>query len=401
MHISFCIAAILFALMSEAQTVTRQYKLYADAARKIVKSAIASAPVIDGHNDVFVHFMGCKDCPRSLQDYRLDTINAGHTDIPRLREGGVGALLVNVYGEDSGRLSYSHAWDLLYQLGQEYHKDLQIVRNSRELEFAMKSGKIALLVSLEGAIRLNNDTALLRKYYEKGLRSVTFAYKTNDLADGSDDTIRHNGISEIGKLMVRQMNDLGVIIDMSHISSEAMNAILDISYAPVIFSHSNARRLCDINRNVSDDILLKLKMNRGLIMLSLVPYFVKKEHMIWLEEGDLVYEKARKDYRDNQELVDSIMMVWEKENPEPYVGVEDLADHFDYVKKLIGVDFIGIAGDFDGISFTIRGLEDVSTFPALLTELARRGWTFSELQKISSGNFLRVFREVESLSFAK
>ena len=366
-----------------------------------MKSAIASAPVIDGHNDVFVHFMGCKDCPRSLQDYRLDTINAGHTDIPRLREGGVGALLVNVYGEDSGRLSYSHAWDLLYQLGQEYHKDLQIVRNSRELEFAMKSGKIALLVSLEGAIRLNNDTALLRKYYEKGLRSVTFAYKTNDLADGSDDTIRHNGISEIGKLMVRQMNDLGVIIDMSHISSEAMNAILDISYAPVIFSHSNARRLCDINRNVSDDILLKLKMNRGLIMLSLVPYFVKKEHMIWLEEGDLVYEKARKDYRDNQELVDSIMMVWEKENPEPYVGVEDLADHFDYVKKLIGVDFIGIAGDFDGISFTIRGLEDVSTFPALLTELARRGWTFSELQKISSGNFLRVFREVESLSFAK
>lgn len=397
MHISFCIVAILFALISEAQTVTRQYKLSEDAARKIVENAIASAPVIDGHNDIFVHFMGCKDCPRSLQDYRLDTINAGHTDIPRLRKGGVGALLVNVYGEDSGRLSYSHAWELLDQLGKEYHGDLKVVRNSRELESTMKSGKIGLLVSLEGAVRLNNDTALLRKYYDKGLRSVTFAYKTNDLADGSDDTVRHHGISEVGKLMVKQMNDLGVLIDMSHISSEAMQAILKTTRAPVIFSHSNARSLCDINRNVSDDILVKLKMNRGLIMLTMVPYFVKKEHMLWLEEGDSVYEKAHKDYPGKQEMVDSIMMVWEKENPEPYVGIEDLADHFDYVKNLIGVDYIGIAGDFDGISFTIRGLQDVSTFPALLTELARRGWTFSDLQKISSGNFLRVFREVESL----
>lgn len=397
MHISFCIVAILFALISEAQTVTRQYKLSEDAARKIVENAIASAPVIDGHNDIFVHFMGCKDCPRSLQDYRLDTTNAGHTDIPRLRKGGVGALLVNVYGEDSGRLSYSHAWELLDQLGKEYHGDLKVVRNSRELESTMKSGKIGLLVSLEGAVRLNNDTALLRKYYDKGLRSVTFAYKTNDLADGSDDTVRHHGISEVGKLMVKQMNDLGVLIDMSHISSEAMQAILKTTRAPVIFSHSNARSLCDINRNVSDDILVKLKMNRGLIMLTMVPYFVKKEHMLWLEEGDSVYEKAHKDYPGKQEMVDSIMMVWEKENPEPYVGIEDLADHFDYVKNLIGVDYIGIAGDFDGISFTIRGLQDVSTFPALLTELARRGWTFSDLQKISSGNFLRVFREVESL----
>lgn len=397
MHISFCIVAILFALISEAQTVTRQYKLSEDAARKIVENAIASAPVIDGHNDIFVHFMGCKDCPRSLQDYRLDTTNAGHTDIPRLRKGGVGALLVNVYGEDSGRLSYSHAWELLDQLGKEYHGDLKVVRNSRELESTMKSGKIGLLVSLEGAVRLNNDTALLRKYYDKGLRSVTFAYKTNDLADGSDDTVRHHGISEVGKLMVKQMNDLGVLIDMSHISSEAMQAILKTTRAPVIFSHSNARSLCDINRNVSDDILVKLKMNRGLIMLTMVPYFVKKEHMLWLEEGDSVYEKAHKDYPGKQEMVDRIMMVWEKENPEPYVGIEDLADHFDYVKNLIGVDYIGIAGDFDGISFTIRGLQDVSTFPALLTELARRGWTFSDLQKISSGNFLRVFREVESL----
>ncbi len=397
MHISFCIVAILFALISEAQTVTRQYKLSEDAARKIVENAIASAPVIDGHNDIFVHFMGCKVCPRSLQDYRLDTINAGHTDIPRLRKGGVGALLVNVYGEDSGRLSYSHAWELLDQLGKEYHGDLKVVRNSRELESTMKSGKIGLLVSLEGAVRLNNDTALLRKYYDKGLRSVTFAYKTNDLADGSDDTVRHHGISEVGKLMVKQMNDLGVLIDMSHISSEAMQAILKTTRAPVIFSHSNARSLCDINRNVSDDILVKLKMNRGLIMLTMVPYFVKKEHMLWLEEGDSVYEKAHKDYPGKQEMVDRIMMVWEKENPEPYVGIEDLADHFDYVKNLIGVDYIGIAGDFDGISFTIRGLQDVSTFPALLTELARRGWTFSDLQKISSGNFLRVFREVESL----
>jgi membrane dipeptidase len=228
-----------------------------------------------------------------------------------------------------------------------------------------------------------------------GLRSVTFAYSTNGLADGSDDTARHNGVSAIGREMIKEMNRLGVLIDMSHISAKAMNDILDETKAPVIFSHSNARALCDVNRNVPDDVLLRLKKNGGIIMLTFVPYFVKIEHMKWLDEGDAVYYKAIKDYPDQKDKVDSIMTKWEKEKPEPFVNVSNMADHFDYVKKLIGADHIGMAGDYDGISFTIKGLENISTFPNLLTELARRGWTENELKKITSENFLRVFEQVE------
>ena len=195
--------------------------------------------------------------------------------------------------------------------------------------------------------------------------------------------------------MIKEMNRLGVLIDMSHISAKAMSDILVASEAPVIFSHSNARALCDVNRNVPDDILLRLKKNGGIIMLTFVPYFVKKEHKNWLDDGDAIYYKAMADYPGQGQKVDSIMEKWEKEYPEPVVKISDMADHFDYVKKLIGVDHIGMAGDYDGISFTIKGLENTSTYPNLLIELAKRGWTESELRKITGENFLRVFEQVE------
>jgi membrane dipeptidase len=354
--------------------------------------------VIDGHNDLFVQYMDCKTCPRDLKQFRLDTINSGHTDIPRLRKGGAGGILMNVFGADKTPASYAAAWDLLRRMEKMYSRDLTITITSIAMRKAMKEGKIAMLPILEGASRLNNDIATLRKYYGWGLRSVTFAYQTNGLADGSDDKPRHNGISNAGKHMVREMNRLGVLIDMSHISDKAMHAILDFTKAPVIFSHSNAKALCNVNRNVSDSVLLRLKQNGGLIMLTIVPYFVKKEHSAWLDAGDTIYYKAKALYPRNKTKMDSLMDQWEKNNPQPIVDVADMADHFDYVKQLIGIDHIGIAGDFDGIQFTITGLENTSTYPNLLVELARRGWTVDELERINSGNFLRVFGEVEEKS---
>jgi len=195
--------------------------------------------------------------------------------------------------------------------------------------------------------------------------------------------------------MVKEMNRLGVLIDMSHISAKAMNDILDETKAPVIFSHSNVKTLCDVNRNVPDDVLLRLKKNHGIIMLTFVPYFTTNEFNKWMNKGDAVYYKGIADYPNDKNKVDSIMEKWEKENIMPLVTVADMADHFDYIRKLIGVDYIGMAGDYDGISFTIKGLEDVSTYPNLLIELARRGWTEAELKKITGENFLRVFEEVE------
>jgi membrane dipeptidase len=377
------------------QIATTKYSRTQRQANDLVSRVISESPVIDGHNDLFIHYFDCKDCPRGLNEYRLDTINTGHTDIPRLRTGGVGGLLLNVFGRERTEESYLEAWDLLGQIEKHYNKDLKIVSSSKELKAIMKQKKIALLPSLEGAVRLGDNLELINKYYQRGLRSVTFAYKTNLLADGSDDSVKYHGISSFGKEMVAEMNKLGVLIDLSHISAEAMDDILTVSKAPVIFSHSNVRALCDVNRNVPDSILLKLKQNRGIIMLTFVPYFTTNTFNNWMNAGDEVWFNALKDFPDTRDSVYNRMEKWERANQQPVVTIADMADHFDYAKKLMGVDYIGIAGDYDGIQFTIRGLEDTGTYPNLLVELARRGWTKKELRKVSSENFLRVFDEVE------
>lgn len=367
-------------------------------AKAMVQKLLKQTPIVDGHNDLFVHYFDCKTCPRDLDEYRIDGITKGQTDIPRWRSGGVGVVLMNVFGQDTVLHSYLSAWDLLYRMEEAYKKDMKVVGTSTEMRNAMKKGKIALLPILEGAIVLENDQALLRTYYKLGLRSVTFAYKTNELADGSDDTARHDGISATGRDMIKEMNKLGVLIDMSHISAKAMHDILDVTKASVIFSHSNVRSLTNANRNVPDDVLLRLKKNGGIIMLTFVPYFTTNEFNIWMNEGDALYYDMKKNFPGDTARLNMVMEKWEKENPMPTVNVADMADHFDYVKKLIGVDYIGMAGDFDGISFTIQGLENVGTFPNLLLELARRGWTETELKKVMGENFLRIFEEVEKVA---
>ena len=375
------------------------YTLSENAAKEIVTRVLKSSPVIDGHNDLLVHYFDCKNCPKDLTDHRIDTINKGQTDIPRLRKGGVGSVLMNIFGRERNLDSYMQGWDLLYRMEEAYSKDLKVVGTATEMKNAMKQGKIAILPSLEGSVRLGNNMYLLRSYYKLGLRSVTFAYNTNQLADGSNDTAKYNGISPLGKEMVKEMNRLGVLIDMSHISAKAMNDILDITKAPVIFSHSNARVLCEVNRNVPDDVLKRLKQNKGIIMLTPVPYFTVNKHRDWINIrdsiGDELYRRFKQNPGDSLEL-DKIHEQWDKENPQPVITIADMANHFDYIKNLIGVEYIGIAGDYDGIEFVIKGMEDVASYPALLTELARRGWTEKELRQITSENFLRVFEEAEN-----
>lgn len=368
-------------------------------AAALVQRVLKQSPVIDGHNDLFMQYFGCKTCPRDLEDYRIDSLTKGQTDIPRLRRGGAGTLLMNVFGPDDSSLhAYLKGWDLLYRMEKAHTEDIKLVFSTADILKARAAGKIGFLPILEGATRLRDDPALLRVYYKLGLRSVTFAYQTNGLADGSDDSARHNGISPAGKAMVKEMNRLGMLVDLSHISAKAMHAILDVTEAPVIFSHSNVRSLTGVNRNVRDDVLLRLKANGGIIMLTFVPYFTTDEFSRWMAEGDSLYYRTREQYPGDTARLNRVMEKWEKENPMPTVTVADMADHFDYVKKLIGVDHIGMAGDFDGISFTIKGLENVSTYPHLLQELAVRGWTEAELRKITGENFLRVFQQVEQVA---
>jgi membrane dipeptidase len=399
---------ILFTLVIEvmskvvcAQTRPINYRRTEEQAKIIVDKVLRASPVIDGHNDLFGWYFGCDyknlaKCPQDIADYPIDKIQKGHTDIPRWRKGGVGGVQLNVFADSLK--SFLDAYDLLYRLQETYSKDLKVVTSSADMRKAIANGKIAILPMLEGSVRLENKLSMLRTFYRLGLRCVTFTYYTSDLADGSDDIPKHHGISDLGEEMVKEMNRLGVIIDMSHISSKGMSDILYLSSAPVIFSHSNARAVCDVNRNVPDSILFRLKSNGGILMIDMAPEHTSNTFVRWMNSGDSVYYSAKKIYPDDKNYVTDIMSKWENENHIPQVNIQDVADHFDYVKSLIGVDYIGISGDFDGIEYTVKGLEDVSCFPNILTELARRGWTEQELQKITGENYLRVFQQVENMA---
>jgi membrane dipeptidase len=366
-----------------------------DKAERLVGRVLKRSPIIDGHNDLYFHFFACKSCPRALKDYPLNVRTSGQTDIPRWRKGGVGGQLLNVDTGEPSSDAPAKAYQLLSQIESTYSSDLKVVGTSKVMRSVIRDGKIALLPSLEDSRLLEVDINKVRAFYAMGLRSVTLAYETNQLADGSDDKETHNGVSPLGKEMIHEMNRVGMLVDISHVSAKSMADALAISRAPVIFSHSNARALCDVNRNVPDDVLLKLKKNGGMVMLTMVPYFTTNEFARWMKLGDDYYDLMKTKYPNDQKALSSEMKRWEKETPKPLVTVSDLADHFDHVKKLIGVNHIGIAGDFDGISFTIHGLDDVSSYPKLLIELAQRGWTEKDLSKITGENFLRVFSAVE------
>jgi len=373
-----------------------KYQRTEKVATEIVNKFLKTTQIIDGHNDFYHSFFDCTTCHGKITDFPLDSINSGNTNIPLYRKGSVAGQLYNIYGKDRKTENLLKAFDLMYQIAETYPRDFTIAGTAADLRAASRYKKIALLPILEGAVLLQDNVSLLRTYYKLGLRSVTFAYKTNNLADGSDDTARHNGISLLGKDMIAEMNSLGIIIDMSHVSANAMRDILKNTKAPVIFSHSNAYSLCKVNRNAPDDVLLDLKKNKGIIMINFIPFYISQEHADWLTKAENDWKMKVNELKDTTAADKYYTGIWLKQNPEPTVSVADVANHFDYIKNLIGVDYIGIGSDLgDKYEFTIKGMTDVSCFPSLLIELARRGWTEKELIKITSENFLRVFEDVD------
>jgi len=395
------IAVFLLAALciSAASQTNRTYQRTNTQAQKIVHKVLIVSPIIDGHSDLFAWYFGCAykklpKCPQSLEDYPIDKITKGQTDIPRWRKGGVGGVQMNVFGADD--ISPKVLADFADLLERTYPNDLQVVTTAADMRKAMRAGKIAMLPMMEGSERLKGDISQLDLLYALGLRCMTFTYVTGPFSDASDDEPRNNGITAAGKEMVKKMNELGMIIDMSHISAKAMSDILDTTKAPVIFSHSNARAVADAERNVPDNILLRLKANKGLIMIDMVAEHTTTGFVKWMNQGVELYSSTKKKFPNDKAVLKKAMADWEGKNPMPVLTLADVADHFDHVKKLIGVDHIGISGDYDGMEYPIPGLEDVSSFPHLLVELARRGWTEKELRKITSENFLRVFADIEN-----
>lgn len=365
------------------------------------RALLARHPIFDGHNDLPWEIRHAER-PLDVEAYDLRERTPGHTDLDRLRRGGVGAQFWSVYvpGEiaDSGfaRVQLEQI-DIARRMIDRY-PELERVGTAAETERAMAAGRIASMLGLEGGHVIENSLGALRTYYDLGARYMTLTHNvTLDWADAASDTARHDGLTAFGVEVVREMNRLGMLVDLSHVSPATMSDALDASTAPVIFSHSSARALTDHVRNVPDDILRRLTANGGMVMVTYVPSFVSEPVREWGVRIDRFQDSLAAAKADEQQAA-SANEEFLRRNPRPVATIADVADHIEHVRDVAGIDHVGIGADYDGVTSTPVGLDDVSTYPLLIAELLRRGWSEMAIGKLTSGNVLRVLREAEEES---
>jgi membrane dipeptidase len=291
--------------------------------------------------------------------------------------------------------------DVARRVIARYPDALAFAARAADAAPAMRAGRVASFLGMEGGHAIENSLGALRAYYDLGVRYMTLTHNvTLDWADAALDTARHGGLTRFGEEVVREMNRLGMLVDLSHVSPGTMSDALNVTEAPVIFSHSSARALTDVPRNVPDSILARLPKNGGVVMVTFVTQFVSQPFAEWA--GRFAAEDAairrRLGASANAGAVQRELAAWRRANPSPRVTVSHVADHIDHVRKVAGVDHVGIGGDFDGITDVIEGLEDVSTYPTLFAELSRRGWSEADLRKLAGENALRVMRQAERVS---
>jgi membrane dipeptidase len=369
---------------------------YLEQARAILKNA----PIVDGHNDLPMLIRD--EFGGDVEGHDI-TVPASHdTDIPRLRAGGVGAQFWSVYVPSSlsplqAMRQQLEQFDIALRMIRLYPDDLLLATSVADIEQARKDGKIASLIGIEGGHTIVNSLGVLRAYYDLGARYMTLThYHTNDWADSATDDVRHEGLTGFGKEVIREMNRLGMMVDLSHVSASTMNDVFDVTEAPVIYSHSSARALTQHMRNVPDDILKRVTKNGGVVMVTFIPDFVNEERRLWAEE----LNPLTKDLTTEAEWA-AVAEEYKKTHGQPPLGtLAQVADHIDYVARVAGFDHVGIGGDFYGQSGDdlIQGLEDVSRYPYLIAELLRRGWSEENIMKLTRGNALRVFGQVETVA---
>ncbi len=359
-------------------------------------------PVFDGHNDLPWEIRRQEESPMDVDAYDLRVRTPGQTDLERLQQGGVGAQFWSVYvpGEyaDSGfaRIQLEEI-DIALRMIDKY-PELELALSTEDVERAMTQGRIASLLGAEGGHAIENSLGALRAYYALGVRYMTLTHNvTLDWADAAQDEARHDGLTSFGEEVVREMNRLGMLVDLSHVSPATMSDVLNVSEAPVIFSHSSARALTDVPRNVPDSILARMPSNGGVVMVTFVPSFVNQELADWVEgltplRDSLVASGA------TQEQMRAVWEKYQTENPPTVATLADVADHIEHVRNVAGIDHVGIGSDYDGMGTPPAGLSDVATYPNLFAELLGRGWSDEDLGKLANGNILRAFREAEAVS---
>ena len=321
----------------------------------------------------------------------------GHTSIPLIRKGQLSIQLWSVYvpanlpPEEAVKQTFEQI-DIAKSFATRYPQEFATVTTAAEAEKAWKSGRLAGFIAMEGAHQIADDIETLRRAYAAGARSMTLAHsKSTRLFDSATDTSVHKGgMAPEGAAMIAEMNRLGMLVDLSHVSPATMNAVLDVTKSPVIFSHSSAKAVTNHPRNVPDDVLKRMPKNGGIVMVTFVPAFIDQARTDWQMRRD-----AQRLVGGQDAAAVARLEAWDAANPRPVSTLAMVADHIDHVAKVAGHDHVGIGGDFDGIPDTPKGLENVGTYPALFAELARRGWTDENLRKLAGENFLRVLKANE------
>jgi membrane dipeptidase len=368
-----------------------------DAARAIHRDAI----LVDGHNDLPWQFREKKD----LSFQKLD-INRRqpklHTDIPRLREGGVGCQFWAAYvpastGHDHSAVKMTlEQIDVIHRMIDAHPKDFAFAGSVADILRIHKEGKIASLIGVEGGHSIDNSLGVLRTYYLLGVRYMTLTHsETLDWADSATDAAKHHGLTEFGEQVVREMNRLGMLVDISHVSAETMRHALKVTRAPLIASHSSAFALANHPRNVPDDVLKLVAKNGGVVMVNFFPGFIVPEAARAMRE---MFQAARqlKEKYPKEEDFNIALQAWQKEHPITNLGdVHTVVDHIEHIIKTAGIDHVGLGSDFDGINAVPKQLEDVSCYPNITQELLNRGYNREQILKVLGGNFLRVFKLVE------
>ena len=366
---------------------------------------LKKTPLIDGHNDL----------PWALRgDFKssVDDLEAGSdrrtpplmTDMARLRAGRVGGQFWSVYiagtvqGDEAIRTTVEQI-DTARRLIDAYPRHLELASTADDMVRIHKSGRIGSLLGIEGGRQIGGSMAALRQFYNLGVRYMTLTHnQTTEWADAGTDEPKYDGLSPFGLEVVKEMNRLGMLVDLSHVSPATMKDAIAASRAPVIFSHSNVYALNPHPRSVPDEVLQLLPANGGVIMLTFVPPFLSADAWAWGRERSAEEARLKGLYPFSKERVESGLKAWDAAHPYPAVGIAAVADHIEHAVKVAGHDHVGLGGDFDGIDRTVTGLDGVEDYPNLLAELIRRGWSDQNLAKLAGGNVLRALRQAEAVA---
>ena len=371
------------------------------------RELLSRHPILDGHNDLPWTLRVADELDLDTTDLAAPVAST-QTDLPRLARGGVGAQFWSVFvpADLEGEVAVTTTLeqiDLVHELIRRYPDALELARTSADAERIMAAGRVASLIGAEGGHSIGSSLGTLRALYALGVRYMTLTHNRNlPWADSATDEPSAGGLTAFGREVVREMQRLGMLVDLSHVSPDTMRDALDTAEGPVLFSHSSALAICDHPRNVPDEILARLPGNGGTCMVNFVPPFISQACRDWAEEFTEDMKRRGFDLKNvpGRGQLKAERAAWEAEHPRPRVTLAEVADHVEHVREVAGVDHVGIGSDYDGVDWLPEGLEDVSRYPALIAELLDRGWSEAECGKLASGNVLRTMRDAEAAARA-